>query len=104
MGAGDWGRGPRPTRKGPRVSEHEEVLRGPHPHPLLRSADPHTLKAPSAGWGSRGQKEDKEGPLTPALVMGPRSPSAIAEIETAYRTAGLTHQCSLIWLLTLGKC
>lgn len=103
MGAGDWGRGPRPTRKGPRVSEPERVFRGPHPHPLLTSVDPRPLKAPPAGWGSRGQKEDKEDPLTSAPVMGPRSPSAIAEIERGRRTAGLTHQCSLIRLLTLGK-
>lgn len=69
---GGWGwgdRGLRPSRKGPRVSEHREVLLPSSPKDLgAEVGGPAASGASPPGWGSRGQKEDKEDPLTPVPV------------------------------------
>lgn len=83
---GSWGLGQaaQALQKGPRMSEHRAVLR-PSPPKDLGTEVSRPVPRGAAHGGSRGQKEDKEGPLSPAPVMGPRSPSATAEIKGGCR-------------------
>lgn len=85
-GGGGQGRGPRLSGKGPRVSEHRKVVwSSSSKHLSSEVSRPAPSRTLSTGWGSTGQKEDKEDPFTPASVMGPRSPSTMAELKGGHK-------------------